>query len=103
MKLKVFILVLKLIHIHGFPQNFKIDSSKPKTCKTTGPSIFNPNPAKECIFPFTFDGKKYDKCSEISTSEGTLNNICATETKGENDELKEYGVCSKDCNFENGK
>ena len=101
MKLKVFILFLKLIH--GFPQSPNFDSSKPKACKTTGPSIFNPNPNKECIFPFTFEGNEYDKCSEISTSEGRLNNICATETQGENNELTEYGVCSKDCHIENGK
>ena len=103
MKLKVFILVLKIIHIHGFPQSSNFDSSKPKTCKTAGPSIFNPNPNKECIFPFTFKGTEFNKCSEISTSEGSLNNICATETQGKANELTEYGVCSKDCNIENGK
>ena len=71
---------------------------KPKTCKTDAkPTLFNPHPDQECIFPFSYEGKQYQKCSTISTAGGILNNICATKTHGEDNELLEFGMCSKAC------
>ena len=59
--------------------------------------MFNPNPDQDCIFPFTIDGKKYTKCTDFENEYVGLKNICATETKGEDNEITQYGVCSKDC------
>ena len=71
---------------------------KPKTCKTDAKRTpFNQNPNQECIFPFSYEGKQYQKCSTISTAGVNLNNICATKTQGKDNELLEFGVCSKAC------
>ena len=73
-------------------------SAKPETCKTSPkPSLINQSPNQECIFPFTFEGTIYNKCSNITTSASFLGNICATETKGEDNELVTYGQCGEDC------
>ena len=73
-------------------------SAKSETCKTSPiRSLINQNPNKECIFPFTFEGTKYTKCSDIRAGDSFLSNICATETEGENNEIVDYGVCSDDC------
>jgi len=71
---------------------------KPKTCKTDAKeTLFNPRPDQECIFPFSYEGKRYQKCSTISIAGLNLNNICATKTQGKDNELLEFGVCSKAC------
>ena len=71
---------------------------KPKTCKTDAKeTLFNPNPDQECIFPFSYEGKQYQKCSRFSTGRSILDNICATKTQGEDNELLEFGMCSKAC------
>ena len=75
----------------------------PKTCKTAENSPFNAN--QKCTFPFTYNGKTFRKCSNVKTVLGLLENICATETKGDNNEMVEFGICGQECDtaLENGK
>ena len=68
-----------------------------KTCKTDDNSPFNPS--QNCIFPFSVEGKQFTKCSNVKLSFGLMENICATKTKGTNNEMMhlQFGVCSQEC------
>ena len=72
-------------------------------CKTAKNSPFNPD--QTCIFPFSVNGTQFTKCSNVKLSFGLMENICATKTKGVNNEMLhlQFGVCSQACNrIENG-
>ena len=65
-------------------------------CKTAKNSL---NPNQNCIFPFSVEGKQFTECSNVQTSFGLLENICATKTDGVTNEMLpfQFGVCSQDC------
>ena len=63
-------------------------------CKTAKNS---PNPNQNCIFPFSVEGKQFTECSNVQTSFGLLENICATKTNGVTNEMFQFGFCSQEC------
>ena len=68
-----------------------------KQCKTRADDKRNPN--TDCKFPFTFDGKEYNQCTDITINSKKYINICATE-RTEEFKIADWGYCSDECNKE---
>ena len=62
----------------------------PAACETIGSK---PEP---CIFPFKYEGQKFDRCTSVDTEDGSL--WCATEVDKDGNVLDgRWGDCNENC------
>ena len=91
----------KLGSYENYLYNFVPDEG-PKECKTRADSKFDPN--KPCKFPFTFEGKTYDKCVDLTIKSKTYEDVCATAYKSNQGiEIGGLGTCREECPRETSK
>ena len=68
-----------------------------KQCRTSMNSTHNPN--MPCLFPYTYNGKKYNQCATLTKNSKVFKNICATKRK-DGFEIGDFGFCSDECNVD---
>ena len=73
---------------------FSVTAENVNECKVDDPG--DDNHGQDCIFPFVWDGKKYDECTNKDTDEDWPCRVwCATNELVTDD--SGWGYCSKDC------
>jgi hypothetical protein len=70
------------------------DCPKPIECTTWGSA--GAGAGKKCVFPFKYEGVRYDECTTVETEGGS--SWCSVETdKGGNTVKGQWGNCDPDC------
>ena len=82
-------MIIITIIIHDTIYKFSFCISETSGCKT----IAGPSKGKDCVFPFVFNGKKYNECA--FDSDGFW---CSTKVDSTGTHITgNWGICGSDC------